>query len=138
MKKLMMICAMAAAFVLPMAAQAHPVGPGFRGGVAILPAPVFYGGFYSPFFWGPYGFYGGYSVPATGAVKFDTSVKDAKVFVNGAYAGTVRKVKTLQLRPGSYNIELRAPDGERYAERVYVSRGKTLHLHPDLRAQVRS
>jgi hypothetical protein len=120
---------------LPAAAQARVVGPRF-GGIAILPAPVFGGFWYNPYYWGPYGGY--YYVPAVGAVKFDTGVKDAQVFVNGAYAGTVGKLKTLHIRPGSYNIELRAPDGERYAEKIYVVAGKTLHLHPDLRIQAQS
>jgi hypothetical protein len=138
MKKLLMTCVAAVALLLPVAAQARPpVGPYFGGGVAILPAPVFFGGFYGPSFWGPYGFYGPYYYgPASGAVKFDTSVKDAKVFVNGAYAGTVRKVKTLHLRPGTYNIELKGPGGTYYGERIFVLTGKTLRLHPDLRAQV--
>jgi hypothetical protein len=57
------------------------------------------------------------------------------VYINGAYAGTVGKLKTLYLRPGSYNIELRAPGYMQYAERIYVTPGKTLHVKPDLRVQ---
>jgi hypothetical protein len=57
------------------------------------------------------------------------------VYIDGAYAGTVGKLKTLHLRPGSYNIELRAPGYMRYAERIYVTPGKTLHVNPDLRVQ---
>jgi len=88
-------------------------------------------------FWAPYtdGFNGGYYSPVTGAVKFDTSIKDAGVFIDGAYAGTVGKLKTLHLRPGSYNIELRAPGRKQYAEKVYVVAGKTLRLNPDLSVQ---
>jgi hypothetical protein len=86
--------------------------------------------------WGPYGFYDGYYyAPAISTVKFDTSVKGAEVFVNGAYAGTVSELKTLHLVPGTYNIELRAPDGARYTEKVYLQAGKTFHLNPDLRVQ---
>jgi PEGA domain len=140
MKKLLLTCVTAAALLLPVVGQAlPPIGPGPRGG--FVGGPFFVGGFYGPFWawgplWGPYGLYDGYYyAPAIGTVKFDTSVKDAEVFVNGAYAGTVSKVKTLHLVPGTYNIELRAPDGARYTEKVYVQPGRTLHLHPDLRVQ---
>jgi hypothetical protein len=139
MKKLLLTCVTAAALLLPVVGQARPpIGP--RGGV-VFGGPVFVGGFYAPFWawgplWGPYGLYDGYYyAPAIGTVKFDTSVKDAEVFVNGAYVGTVSKVKTLHLVPGTYNVELRAPDGARYTEKVYVQPGKTLNLHPELRVQ---
>jgi hypothetical protein len=70
-------------------------------------------------------------------VKFDTSVKDADVYIDGAYAGTVGKLKTMQLRPGSYDIEVRAPGRTQFDKKVYVAAGKTLHLNPDLRVQAR-
>jgi hypothetical protein len=68
-------------------------------------------------------------------VKFDTSVKDAEVYIDGAYAGTVGKLKTMYLRPGSYDIEVRAPGRTQFDKKVYVAAGKTLHLNPDLRVQ---
>lgn len=71
--------------------------------------------------------------PTTGAVKFHTDVKDADVLIDGAYAGTAGKLKTIRLRPGSYDIELRAPGRREYAAKIYIFAGKTLHLHPDLR-----
>jgi hypothetical protein len=92
-------------------------------------------GWYSPF-WGayPYGYgYGYYNAPATGAVKFDTHVKDADVYINGAFAGTVGKLKTVNLRPGSYDIEVRAVGRTQFDEKVYVAAGKTVRLNPDLR-----
>jgi hypothetical protein len=123
-----------AVLLVPAAAQAARFG--------VFVGPAFGWGWYGPYwgpYWGPYpyyGYYGGYYYgPATGAVKFDTSVKNAEVYINGAYAGTVGKVKTLHLRPGSYNIELRAPGYMRYAEKIYVAPGKTLHMKPDLRVQ---
>ena len=95
----------------------------------------YYGGFYRPFwgaYWGPA--CGGpyyFSNPNSGEVKLDTKVKDAGVFINGAYAGTTHDNKTMHLRPGSYNIEIRGA-GSRYAEKVYVVAGKTLKLRPEL------
>jgi hypothetical protein len=68
-------------------------------------------------------------------VKFDTSVKDAEVYIDGAYAGTVGKLKTVHLQPGSYDIEVRAPGRTQFDKKVYVAAGKTLHLNPDLRVQ---
>ena len=91
------------------------------------------GGFYRPFwgpYWGPY--YGGYAYPNSGEIKLDTKVKDAQVFINGAYAGTTHENKTMHLRPGSYNIEIREAGQTHFAQKVYVAAGKTLHLHPEL------
>jgi len=103
------------------------------------------GGFYGPGFYGPafgwygpaYGWYGpgfGYayvSHPDTGRVKIDTKRKDAMVYVDGSYAGTVGDLKTFDLRQGTYEIELRGPDGHSfYQERVDVIAGKTTKLVP--------
>ena len=104
-----------------------------RGFIAVG-RPYYGGGWYSPF-WGPYWgpAYGGYyAYPNSGEVKLDTKVKDAQVFINGAYAGTTHENKSMRLRPGNYNIEVREGGQTQYAERVYVVAGKTLHLHPAL------
>jgi PEGA domain len=91
------------------------------------------GGYWGPY-WGPgyYGYYGGYGYPAAGQVRLDTKVKNAEVFINGAFAGTTHQAKSLYLRPGSYNIEIRELGATKFAEQVYVAPGKTLHLHPQL------
>jgi hypothetical protein len=124
MKKLLLICLTAAVMMAPLAAYARPVrvfvGPGFGWGYSS------YWGAY-PY---PYGYYG-YG-PATGALKVDTKVKDAEVYINGAYAGTVGKLKTMYLRPGSYDIEVRASGQTAFDKKVYVAAGKTLHLKPEL------
>ena len=128
MKKGMLALAAALMTLAPMSASAA-----VRVGV-FVGHPYFYGGWYAPFwasYWGPY--YGPYYVyPNSGAVKIDTKVKDAQVFINGAYAGTTHENKTMHLRPGSYAIEIRAGGRTQYAERVYVVAGRTLHLHPAL------
>jgi len=103
----------------------------FRGGFY---GPAFYGpgygyGWYGPG-WGPYG-YGYASAPSTGSVKFNTKMKDAAVYVDGGYAGTVDQLKTFKLRPGEHNLELKAPDGHSfYQEHVNVIAGKTLKINP--------
>ncbi len=94
-----------------------------------------YAGFFRPFwggYWGPGWGQPYFAYPASGEVKLDTKVKDAGVFINGAYAGTTHDNKTMRLRPGSYNIEIREAGRPQFAERVYVVAGKTLHLHPEL------
>ena len=53
------------------------------------------------------------------------------VFVDGGYAGTVGKLKSLHLRPGTYSIELRGASATPYTERVYVAAGKTVRLNPN-------
>jgi hypothetical protein len=69
-------------------------------------------------------------VPNAGQVKLETKVKDAQVFVDGAYAGTSGKLKTMWMRPGTYTIELRAPGRPQFAEKIYVVAGKTVHVEP--------
>jgi len=91
--------------------------------------PAYYGGFYAPYY-GPYGYWA--QAPNSGEVKIDTKVKDAGVFINGAFAGTTHQNKTMYLHAGTYNIEIKEAGNVRYAERVYVVAGKTLHLHPEL------
>ena len=66
---------------------------GWHHGGRIAVVPSFgYWGWYSPYYYGnywPYGYYSGvYS--NLGEVKIRTNVKDAEVYINGAYAGNVR------------------------------------------------
>ena len=100
---------------------------------------VFIGGSFSPWFYGP-GYYGWYGPayygpyaemprPNVGNVKFDTKMKDAGVYVDDAYAGTVRQLGTFPLRSGDHNLELRDPSGRTiFQERVEVIAGKTIKL----------
>jgi len=121
--KLSMIALLAVVCITPVAsARPFVVVGGYYG-------PAYYGpGWYGPGWVAPYGYYSG---PVTGSVKFDTKMKDAAVYVDGGYAGTVGKLKTFHLRPGSYNIELRDRDGHSfYQERIEVIAGKTLKLVP--------
>ena len=126
MKRLMMLFTLAVVTMAPLGAFARPV--------RVFVAPRFAWGWYSPY-WGPYPYPYGLYAPHTGALKLDTNVKDAEVYVDGAYAGTVGKLKTMNLRPGSYEIEVRALGRTQFNEKVYVAAGKTLHLNPDLRVQ---
>ena len=95
----------------------------------------YYGGpFYGPAYYGWYGpvYYAPYAVepaPYAGKVKFETKMKDASVYVDGGYAGTIRQLGTFPLRPGTHNLELRDPSGQTiFQERVDVLAGKTIKL----------
>ena len=127
MKKGLLMLAIAVMSLAPMSASA-------AGGVVVVGRP-FYGGLYRPY-WGPYwgpSYYGTvYGYSNSGQVKLETKVKDAQVFIDGAYAGTTKQNKSMYLRPGSYNIEIRTAGQRRFAERVYVVAGKTLKLRPEL------
>jgi hypothetical protein len=129
MKKGLLILTAALMTLAPLSASAA-----IRGFVAV--GPVYGAGWYAPFwgpYWGPYAYWGPYyAYPNAGQVKVDTKVKDAAVYIDGAYAGTTQENKTMHLRPGSYNIEIREGGLTHFTERVYVTAGKTVHLHPEL------
>jgi len=111
----------------PMEASAHGArAPVVRGRVFVA-QPFWYGGgwyfpgpFYEPF---------GYPI-TTGSIKIDTNAKDAAIYVNGAYAGTVRKLKTFDVKSGTYDIEVRNPDGSSYRQQVFVPVGKRMVISP--------
>ena len=124
------LVALLAIFLIVPVASARPHvfvrgywGPGFYG-------PSWYG-WYGPGWYAPYGYYGYERGPSTGSIKFDTKAKDATVYVDGGYAGTVKEVGTLKLRPGNHTIELRDPSGKTFfQQQVDVMPGKTLKLTP--------
>jgi hypothetical protein len=88
--------------------------------------------------YGPYGYYGFgggpvfyNSHPNAGQLKFDTKQKEARVYIDGGFAGEVRDAKGLWLRAGTHDVEVRgAVNGEDYSEQIYVAPGKTLHVRP--------
>ena len=119
---------LAAAMIMTLPASAHGR---FGGGVVVVPSIGAWNWYY-PYF-GPYGAYGPYPVyqgvsSGAGELKLTTNVKDADVFINGAYAGKASKLKTMWLRPDTYNLEVRAPGHAPYSERIYVVPGKTMRV----------
>lgn len=105
----------------------------FRGGFVVGPA---FGpwGLYAPYAYGPYGFYEAYPgyYATAGELKLKTNVKDADVYINGAYAGKAAKLKSIWLRPDAYSIEIRAAGYAPYAERIYLLAGKSWQVKADL------
>jgi len=84
---------------------------------------------WGPGWWGP-GYYGyGYWGPPTGKIHITAAPKDAFVYVDGGYAGTLEKMKKFSLRPGNHEIVLREPNGKViYNQRVQVMRGHTTDI----------
>jgi hypothetical protein len=132
MKRLLLV-SIACVAMLPITALA-------RGRVGVFVGPAFAPYGYGYGWYGPYGMspYGPYGAPNAGEVKLDTNIKDAEVFINGSYAGTVGQLKTMVMRSGHYNIEVRAPGRAPFQQQIYVLAGKTVKLHPDLRVQTPS
>jgi len=121
------IALLALAVFVP-AASARPVVV-YRGyfGPAWYYGPGFYP-WYGPTYVAPYAYVPG---PYEGKVKIETTAKDAQVYVDGGYAGTVGQLKTFPLKPGTHDIELRDPSGHSfYQERIDVIAGKTTKLVP--------
>jgi uncharacterized membrane protein len=132
MKRKLLVAAAALWTFLPASTLAGPphaavvVRGGYYGG-------YYGGGWYAPFwgpYWGPGGFYAYY--PNIGQIKIETPVKDARVYIDKGYAGTTKENKSISLRPGAYNLEIKVGDKTQYAERIYVAPGKTIKIRPAL------
>jgi len=84
-----------------------------------------WGGYYPYYGYG----YGYESLPHYGDVKITGAGKDAMVYVDGGYAGTVGQLKKFHLPTGSHDIELRDPSGHSFhQEKVHILPGKTLEI----------
>lgn len=95
--------------------------------------PFLYPYYYDPFFYGFSPIYPGYFngfayAPNLGEVKLRTPSKTGEVFLNGAYAGTAAKLKSMWLDPGAYNLEVREGGQPIYERKIYVLTGKTLKI----------
>jgi hypothetical protein len=101
-----------------------------------------WGGWYgSPYWgWGPSQNYYYYPAPQhkTGQVKIETSRRNAKVYIDGAYAGRVKNEHKFELDPGRYQIEIRTANGQKYDTNVYVLRGRTVYVTPNFGAMPRT
>jgi hypothetical protein len=81
--------------------------------------------------WSPLPFYGpGYFAynNGRGEVRLTAEPKDARVYIDGGYAGTADKLKNLWLDPGAYDLMVSAPGREDFHERLYVLSGKSLKI----------
>ena len=152
------ICAMLLALPAFASAQARAVGGAPRGavGVRVAPrvvvrgyySPYYYGGFYDPFWYGYYGWYGPgwygaqYGYPPYGyqrgyygggaSLKLEVTPKEAQVFVDGYYAGVVDDFdgifQSLDLAPGEHDVQLYLPGYRSVQQKVYLQPGKTFRV----------
>ena len=115
--------------MLPVAASAQVREHHFAGGVhtVVVQAYPYWGygwGWGDPFWsYGPY-----YPIDTRGKVKIKGADKLDEVYVNGAYAGTVDKLKSMRLDPGHYDIQIRRGGRLLVQRKVYVVSGKTVHI----------
>jgi len=123
-------------------------------GYSYLSGPYYYPYAY-PFGYAPFGFYPGNWVAASywypisspypfytpdafrsgdgrGEIRLTTDPKEAKVYIDGGYAGTADKLKTLWLDPGAYDLTVSADGREDFHERLYVLSGKSLKISAKL------
>lgn len=100
---------------------------------------VFVGPVYHPWGYGPYWGYPGpysrtvYRAPShahSGQLKIDTAEKKSSVYIDGAYAGTVKEVDSAWLPEGKHAVEVRSANGQVFDQDVQLIAGKTLHLKP--------
>jgi hypothetical protein len=87
-------------------------------------------------FWGPFG---PYYYPADiafgngkGQIELKAEPKDAEVYIDGAYAGTVQHLKHFWLEPGVYDLSISAAGREPFQQRIYVLTGKTMSIDASL------
>jgi hypothetical protein len=117
---------------LPVSADGGHRG-GYRGGRIVVVPSFGYWGWYHPYYYGYYGPYGYFpnAYANLGHVKIKTNVKDAEVYINGAYAGKADKLKSMYLNPDSYSLEIRAPGKAPIVQKLYVLAGKTIKVEAD-------
>ncbi len=116
------------------------VGAGYFHGPGFYPyGPSSYYPYYSaalwdPFwnpYWGPY--YAAYLPDIAhregkGELLLTGAPKEAKVYIDGAYAGTADRLKHMWLDPGAYNLSVATPGRENFEQRIYILSGKTLKI----------
>ena len=128
--KLSAVAILATAILAPSASARPRIFIGGYFGGPVFYGPGFYGWYGPPWYW-PYAPYVYAPAPTMGSVKIDTKSKDAQVYVDGAYAGTVGQLKTFPLKAGEHDIELRSSDSHSfYHERVTVLPVRKLTLTP--------
>jgi hypothetical protein len=135
----------------PRVFSVFPYAPFYRPGVSLgfyLGYPGYYGPYgygypyYSPYGAYPFGYapapgYFGATARAYGGVKIDMPQKDAEVYADGYYAGTVRDfdgaLRHLDVAAGPHHIEIRAQGFDPIAFDVNVQPGQTITYRADLR-----
>jgi hypothetical protein len=136
----------------PRVFSVFPYAPFYRPGIG-LGFYLGYPGYYGPYAYGypyyyypysayPYGYapapgYVGATARAYGGVRIDMPQKDAEVYADGYYAGTVNDfdgaLQHLNMTAGPHHIEIRAQGFDPIAFDVNVQPGQTITYRADLR-----
>lgn len=123
--------------------------------VVVARPTVFIGGYYFPtlyrtsLWYGPYGYGGYYPYPAyaqwpygpgrydlSGSIRVQVSPRNAEVFVDGYFAGSVDDFdgifQRLRVEPGEHEVQIYLAGYRPFQTRIYVQPGKTFHVKHDL------
>ncbi len=144
---------------VPRPVPSRPIGYGgaYRGPVVHHPyyaTPYFYGAYYYPYYY-PFAFsvgfgccgypyygypyypyYGGYPYAYDSSLRLQVTPREAEVFVDGYYAGTVDDFdgtfQRLHVEPGDHDLELFMPGHRSYQQKVYLQPGKTFNVRHEM------
>jgi hypothetical protein len=88
---------------------------------------------YPPYAYGyPYYPYYGYPYDISGSLRLQITQREAEVFVDGYYAGTVDNFdgtfQRLHVQPGDHDLEVFLPGHRSYQQKVYLQPGKTFNV----------
>jgi len=145
------------------AARPVPARPVHGGGGGVYRGPVVRRSYYaSPYWYGYYPYYGyypwafsvgfgypyygygypyygypyGYAYDNSAAVRLQVEPREAEVFVDGYYAGTVDDFdgtfQRLRVEPGDHDLEVFMPGHRSYQQHVYLQPGKTFNVKLEL------
>jgi len=114
--------------------------PGWGWGSYWWPYGSYYDGWYGGGYWGyPYGGWGSthyYVHRDTGSVRVLVDPSEARVYVDGYYAGTVDDFdglfQRLDVSPGRHEITLRLDGYRTWSAEVYATPDSTLELHHEM------
>ncbi len=98
---------------------------------------------YSPFLWDPFwsnyppfyhpGYFQGFAYgDGKGEVRLRVEPKTADVYLDGAYAGTADRLKSMWLEAGAYDLSVSTKDRAPFRRRIYVLSGKSLKITANL------
>ena len=144
-KKLLTFFTLAAVAVIASASTTEAQGFRRRGRVVVVGGyypyyanPYWFGdpwyGWYS-YPWRPYGPVGYYGYPE-GSIRLEVTPRDAEVYVDGYYAGTVDDFdgafQRLRVEPGEHEIEVYREGFRPFRQKVYLTPDKTFRIRQPL------
>lgn len=97
----------------------------------------YYGGFYEPWWYDPYATGYGYGAYDNGALRLKVKPRDASVYVDGYFAGTVDDYdgvfQRLRIEPGPHRVEIRLDGYEPLSFEVLIQPDRTVNYAGELR-----